>query len=191
MNRLANAQASIARLIAGGGTLALLATTAVGCGHHHPSATGDHTTTEAKSNTPHSTASSTTNTPATPGGTFVGRCPKVIAATCVPGIRYERGPNVICVNRHGNKATARTPTPQDLARLKKQAPEAEREFAEDPQTAVRADPPTLATVHPTAPERQLLRDLRVGRKHARHRRRERRKLLTPIVILHRKSTEDA
>jgi hypothetical protein len=128
VNRLPNRTASIARLIVCGGTLALLAMTAVGCGHHHPSATGDHTTTEAKSNTPHSTASSTTNTPATPGGTFVGRCPKVIAATCVPGIRYERGPNVICVNRHGNKATARTPTPQDLARLKKQAPEAEREF---------------------------------------------------------------
>jgi hypothetical protein len=126
VNRLQNSKASIATIIASGGTLAVLATVAVGCGQHHAIAAADHTTTEASPALRHRTSSTTTNASSKPGGPFVGTCPKVIAATCVPGTHYEG--SIVCVDRHGNKATARTPTQQDLTRLNKGTPKAEREF---------------------------------------------------------------
>lgn len=73
-----------------------------------------------------------------PTGTFVGTCPKVIAANCVPGVRYEKGPPVVCVG-HGNPRLARTATPADLRRLKRES-KAEAEHA-------LAHPPTQLFLH--------------------------------------------
>lgn len=97
--------------------IAILVTTlSSGCGSHQ-TATKEHSPAATK---PTSTATQTTaTTPArakstTGGGPFVGTCPKLIAANCVPGRKYEG--SVVCVG-HGDIQTARTPTPADLQHL--------------------------------------------------------------------------
>ncbi len=112
------------------GAIALvLMALAVGCGSHHVAAIGAHTVTLPASTVPHNPSASTHAKPSTVGGPFTGTCPKVIAATCVPGTKYEG--SGVCVNRHGNTATARSLTRQDLRRTKKEkkeAAKAEKEF---------------------------------------------------------------
>jgi hypothetical protein len=119
---------------------------AVGCGSHHVAANGAHAVTKPTSTVPHNTSAATHEKPSTVGGPFTGTCPKVIAATCVPGTKYEG--SGVCVRRRGNKAIARTLTPQDLLRLKKGSAKAEKEFRKTGKLPYGlTHPPTEVIIH--------------------------------------------